>query len=413
MTENDKESANYANGGGKMSLRILMSEYLSEIIFGAVLLVCVALSYSFARYIPEDFYTEYITQIMNGCIATISFSGVWLMNRHADELRVRKIWAGVLLAFGGFAIILLMRLTSFVNLPKHGFICLEGWEMVVGNFLAWMLLLYLTETLRPGWMNAKRAFLQSLPVVVAFALDQLFAIDLRVLLAIYPFFLLGFLIRRIKEYRQWCEENYSNMDHIDAQWIVRYTIMYIIDSALFFVLCFDASVATAFTQQWIIILILGYGTEQILFRNDPWASIRVRHPMPLQQAALIEEPEETEPEKEKEEESYAEYRAILENWMKSEKPYLNPEFHLLDLRQVLPLNRTYLSQLINTEYGCNFYQFVTNYRINEAKRLMTEQPDMPLQDVAEQCGFSSPTVFSRIFSREVGMSPREWNIKNG
>ena len=110
--------------------------------------------------------------------------------------------------------------------------------------------------------------------------------------------------------------------------------------------------------------------------------------------------------------SNAEYRRILEEWMDAEKPYLNPEFRLLDLRQILPLNRTYLSQLINTEYGCNFYQFVTKYRIDEAKRLMTEHPDMKLQDVAEQSGFSSPVVFSRIFARETGITPREWSSES-
>ena len=95
--------------------------------------------------------------------------------------------------------------------------------------------------------------------------------------------------------------------------------------------------------------------------------------------------------------------------MKTEKPYLNPEFRLMDLRQILPLNRTYLSQLINTEYGCNFYQFVTNYRIEEAKRVMEEDPFMKMQDVGERCGFSSPTVFARVFAREVGMTPSEWS----
>ena len=406
-------------GGGKMGLRKLIGEYLTELIFGAVLLVCVALSIYFARYISVEFYTGSITQIMNGCIATISLSGVWIMLRHTNGMRVRKIWAGVLFAYAAFATLLLMHLTSFVNMPKHGFVCLEGWEMVVGNFLIWLLLFYLTETLRPGWMNFKRALLQGLPVFVAFALDELFDIDFRVLLAIYPFFLLGFLMRRIKEYRQWCEENYSSMDNIDVQWIVRYIIMYLLDCALFFVLCFDASVATAFTQQWLIILMLGYSTEQILFRNDPWSSIRVRRSLPKQTALMqnpSEEPEQEESQQDSPEVSQdnnAEYRKILEGWMDGEKPYLNPEFRLLDLRQVLPLNRTYLSQFINSEYGCNFYQFVTNYRINEAKRLMIEHPDMQLQEVAEQCGFSSPTVFSRVFAREVGMAPREWNIKNG
>lgn len=103
----------------------------------------------------------------------------------------------------------------------------------------------------------------------------------------------------------------------------------------------------------------------------------------------------------------AEYRRILREWVEIEKPYLNPEFRLLDLREILPLNRTYLSQIINAEYGCNFYQFVTNYRIEEAKRLMRANPEMKLQDIAEQSGFSSPVVFSRIFARETGVSPRD------
>ena len=37
------------------------------------------------------------------------------------------------------------------------------------------------------------------------------------------------------------------------------------------------------------------------------------------------------------------------------------------LWQLLPMNRTYLSQLIHAEYGCTFYQFVNRYRIEEAK----------------------------------------------
>lgn len=103
-----------------------------------------------------------------------------------------------------------------------------------------------------------------------------------------------------------------------------------------------------------------------------------------------------------------EYKAALEQWMETEKPYLNPDFRLIDLRGVLPLNRTYLSQLIKNTYGCNFYQFVTNYRIEEAKRLLRENPFMKMQDVAEQSGFSSPTVFTRIFAKETGFLPSEW-----
>lgn len=79
-----------------------------------------------------------------------------------------------------------------------------------------------------------------------------------------------------------------------------------------------------------------------------------------------------------------------------------------DLRRVLPMNRTYLSQFIKAEFDCTFYQFVTNYRIEEAKRLMRENPDWKVQQIADLCGFSSATVFGRIFARETGLTPTEW-----
>lgn len=103
-----------------------------------------------------------------------------------------------------------------------------------------------------------------------------------------------------------------------------------------------------------------------------------------------------------------EYRMAMERWMTTDKPYRNPEFRLLDMMQVLPLNRTYLSRFIKAEYDCNFYQLVTAYRIEEAKRLMREQPDLKMWEVAEQSGFASAVVFNRAFKRETGQTPTEW-----
>lgn len=194
------------------------------------------------------------------------------------------------------------------------------------------------------------------------------------------------------------------MEDVDAQWIVRYMILYFISGACYTVMSFSYTPAHAFTQQWMLLLMLGYSTEQILFRPDPRDI--VHYAKKKKQAMSEVEEEASEPPL-----SNAAYREMLDKWMDEEKPYLHPDFRLMDLRQVLPLNRTYISQLINAEYGCNFFQWVTKYRIEEAKRLMTEHPDMKMQDVAEQSGFSSPVVFSRTFAREEGKTPREWNIK--
>ena len=382
----------------------MFQNYKSEFIFGALLVVGIHASLFSASYLSAEQY-ELTSEILNGCIATICVAGAWLMNRHSEGLQVRKIWVSVLIAFAIFATFLLMRVTCFVDQPKQGLVSLQGWEMVVGNFLAWLLLTYLAEVLRPGWLNLKRAFWQGLPVCIAFALDELLDIDLRILLALYPLVLLGFLVSHIVKYRQWCEENYSSMDNIDVQWIVRYVIMYVFFNGFFFALCFFATIPVAFTQQWVLLLMLIYSTEQILFRPDPW---KMRRHKSVNSSDGIEENEE-DPAEEPSIQFDPEYREILDKWIETEKPYTNPEFRLLDLRQVLPLNRTYLSTFINVTYGCNFYQFVTNYRIKEAKHLMKEHPDMQFQDVSERSGFSSPTVFSRVFSREVGMTPKAWS----
>ena len=95
--------------------------------------------------------------------------------------------------------------------------------------------------------------------------------------------------------------------------------------------------------------------------------------------------------------------------METEKPYLNKDFRLTDLMQVLPMNRTYLSQFIMQQYECNFYQLVAHYRIEEAKRLMREYPDLKFQEIAERSGFASPVVFTRTFVRETGVTPSEWS----
>ena len=64
--------------------------------------------------------------------------------------------------------------------------------------------------------------------------------------------------------------------------------------------------------------------------------------------------------------------------------------------------KTYVCQLLQ-QRGIPVYQCD-----DEAKRLMTEQPDLKIQDVAARCGFSSPEVFSRSFTRETGTPPSKW-----
>ena len=394
------------------SLRRLYYDYSSEFLFVVILTTLAVVSFYFSRYIPLDIFEDIISPLQMACIITVCLFGGWIMLRHSEGMRLRKLWALTLFiwAFGETGLLVASILFD-IPITKAGVTALDGNAMVIGNGFAWLLYLYPTAALRPRWLTVWRALLFYLPLPVIGAVAYFFSIDLRWLLALYPMCIVILLISHIRAYHQWCEENFSSMEHIDARWIVRYLLMLMIVGASYYYICVSHAPSRVFTQQWLLLFMLAYSTEQILFRRDPWENIGVNE----EEIAVTEEEKAAEEESkaiEENKEQTEANRAILEAWMASDKPYLNPEFKLMDLRAVLPLNRTYLSQLINLSYGCNFYQFVTNYRMEEAKRLMREYPEMKMQEVAEQSGFASSAVFSRTFTRETGMSPREWCKEN-
>ena len=377
------------------SIRKFLVEYKEECLFGLVLLACMVLSYALAPLIPIDIFRSIISPVQNTAIITVTLLFTWAMMRHTDGIRVRYVQAWIMATF---SVIMVIGVTyrMFVNaelLPAEGIFSFEDWEMVAGDLLAWLILAYPSELLTPGWLTWKSGLKRLLPVVVIGAIDMFTPWDLRWLLALVPVVWVALLFKHVHDYRRYSEENYGSVEQTDERWIIRYLLMVLVLGASYTYLCFSNEPTRLFTQQWLMFFVIVYTNDQVIFRAKPW----------------IENAEEEEEEEEAKTESGAEYREKLEQWMETEKPYRNPEFRLNDLRQVLPLNRTYLSQLINAEYGCTFYQFVTNYRIEEAKRLMKEQPDLKMQDIAEQCGFSSPVVFSRIFTRETGMTPSEWS----
>ena len=376
------------------ALRNLWYNYRSEVVFGAVMVAVVVLSSYLARFIPDTVYDTVLTPLFNIATFTAAFACAWIVFRHTENIRIRRMWCLALLTWGlGDLSYLICYLIAPLQLMNIGAEHITGYELFFGNLLGWVMVLYPTETLRPSWLTWRVVLWQLVPMTALVALDYVVPFSLRLLIALYPYALLALVLTHIRKYRRWCEDNFSTLDNMDVQWIIRYCIMLVIIGLNYVYICIESGHTRAFTQQWFVILMLVYSTEQILYRKDPWQRLRT--------TAQEEETADSE-------QPYAVYRETLEAWLEQEKPYCNPDFQLTDLRQVLPLNRTYLSQLINTEYGCSFYQWVNRLRIEEAKRLKAEHPELTLQDIAERCGLSSRQTFSRTFLRETGQTPSEW-----
>lgn len=381
----------------RKQLRELWLDYQSEVVFLLVSVCMVVLSTWWGRFIPDEVYDNILTPIFNTCTVAVSFGGAWMLFRRSEGIKARRLFAVALLVWGTCDLIYLVGWAvaphQVMDMAAYE---LTTYELVLGNILGWVLLLYPTEALRPGWMNWKRAFLQLLPLAALMAFDYIMPFNLWPVIALYPYMLLVMLFRHIHVYRKWCEDNFSSLDDIDVRWIIRYSIMLFIVGINYVWMCSTHYHARGFTQQWFVVVMFIYATEQILFRKDPWREVRrddVRTPLSNSRSDL----------------DLADNIRIFEQWMATEKPYLNPDFQLADIRVVMPKNRTTISQFINSTYGCSFFQLVNRYRIEEAQRLMAAHPDMKMTDVASACGFSSSAVFSRTFTRQTGVSPREWN----
>ena len=374
----------------------VFTHYKAEIRFAVILVAVVAFSLWASRFIPDDYFDGAITPILMSASTAVALCCAWITARHTEGYRLRRIWAWTLLLWGLLDGIYVVS-WLFMGKPvmNMGAYELTTMEIALGNLLGWSLLLFPTEALRPGWLNVRRALLQILPMYALLALDFILPVNLRILVALYPIVLILLLFTHVREYRLWCEDNFSSLEDIDERRIIRYIFVGFMIVAVYIYMCVSHEHARGFTQQWLVIFTLVYGTDLILFRRDPWEQVR--------QSVKNHSPKEVEPSQ-----SNEEYRRALEEWMEKEKPYCNPDFKLVDLQKVLPMNRTYLSQFIHAEYDCSFYLFVNRYRIEEAKRLMADNPDMKMAEISASCGFSSPSVFSRTFTSIAGQSPSEW-----
>ncbi|MCR4853453.1 MAG: helix-turn-helix domain-containing protein [Prevotella sp.] len=94
--------------------------------------------------------------------------------------------------------------------------------------------------------------------------------------------------------------------------------------------------------------------------------------------------------------------------MVSRKLYTNNKLKVSDVAALLTTNSRYVSDCINSSEGCTFIQFVNRYRVEHAKRLMRDNPEIKNITVCLESGFSNLQSFIRIFKQATGQTPSEW-----
>jgi AraC-like DNA-binding protein len=100
----------------------------------------------------------------------------------------------------------------------------------------------------------------------------------------------------------------------------------------------------------------------------------------------------------------------LKEVMVNEKPFLSSEFSLPDLAQRLGTTVHILSQVINEGLGKTFFEMTASYRVEEAKRLLKEQRNIKVEEIADQVGYNSKSSFNTAFKKITGMTPSEFRV---
>jgi len=103
----------------------------------------------------------------------------------------------------------------------------------------------------------------------------------------------------------------------------------------------------------------------------------------------------------------------LEFMMVNDQLFLNANLSLYDLSQKLGIHKNYLSRIINEHKGKNFYNYVNEYRMETAKKLLLDPNynGYSIEGIAQNCGFKSRSVFYPVFKKFIGTTPSEFRKK--
>ncbi len=100
----------------------------------------------------------------------------------------------------------------------------------------------------------------------------------------------------------------------------------------------------------------------------------------------------------------------LTTYMETEKPYLNPSLSIRNLAEEIKMNSRDLSVLINQHLDKHFFDFVNEYRIEEAKLLLKNptKKEFTVLEILYEVGFNSKSSFNTAFKKHTGLTPTQF-----
>jgi len=216
---------------------------------------------------------------------------------------------------------------------------------------------------------------------------------------------LYFVIRSLRTLRihsKAIQEKFSSLAHINLRWLyVLLAICCLIWIMAAFLEILDVSKDINWDYIWLVISIclyligyLGMRQPEIFVGNLEKEEIQQ---IKYQKSTLSKEKVE-------------QHANRLEKMMEEDQSFLNMDITLNQLATRLSISSHHLSQIINTHFQMNFFQFINSYRIEEAKKrlLDPEKHHLNIAAIAFEVGFSSLSSFNTAFKKHTGLTPSQF-----
>lgn len=91
--------------------------------------------------------------------------------------------------------------------------------------------------------------------------------------------------------------------------------------------------------------------------------------------------------------------------------YADPDLSLDVVCSGLGVSNSYFSSVFKKETGKSFITYLTDYRMEQALRLILETNEKSYE-IAEHVGYVDANYFSYVFKRKYGMSPSKYRSEH-
>lgn len=221
---------------------------------------------------------------------------------------------------------------------------------------------------------------------------------------------------------------FSELRKVRLRWLKQFVLL-IFSIILFGVVVFYARkwnvpwVSEVYHYHYLGVILciywIGYKalSQPAIFTTSPHSTAEIKEPVPEEAAMPAEKRQEMKPEENVDAVKYQksglreqlaeEYLDQLLNYMQDKKPYLQNELSIQELAEAVGIQKHHLSRIINERLNKNFYDFINDYRVEEAKRLLLNPAfrHYTTLAIALEAGFSSKATFNAVFKKQTGLTP--------